>query len=277
MEPLVNAYWTAKFGTSADEYEDAFAYSIGGRHFAIADGATESSFADRWARSLVQKFSKEPPSPAGGRTPLPEWLEPLQKEWHASIHWDTLPWFAEEKARMGAFATMLGVTFSATPRKHGGGMRFFRRREEKVTWRACAVGDSCLFQVRNDALLTSFPLTHSEQFQSRPLLLGSVPEANDSVWASVQEARGDVHDGDLFFALTDAIAKWFLAEVEAGREPWKKLLSLENTPAFEAFVQDLRAAKSIRNDDTTMLTLKWQKDGVSDGVPAGRETFSSKR
>lgn len=273
MEPLVNAYWTAKFGTSADEYEDAFAYSVGSRHFAIADGATESSFADRWARSLVQKYSKEPPEPAGGKTPLPDWLQPLQKEWHDGIQWDSLPWFAEEKARMGAFATMLGVSFSGAHRKHSGTMRFFRKREEKVTWRACAVGDSCLFQVRNDALLLSFPLTHSEQFQSRPLLLGSNPDANNSVWSAVQVAEGDCHTGDLFFALTDAIAKWFLAEVEAGRKPWSTLLALENPAAFEAFVQELRGNKSMRNDDTTMLSLQWRKDVL----PVSRETIFSRR
>jgi hypothetical protein len=261
MEPLVNAYWTAKSGSSSDEYEDAFAYSLGSRHFAVADGATESSFADRWARSLVQKFSHDPPSAAGGPTSFPEWLAPLQNQWHASIPWDKLPWFAEEKARMGAFATLLGISFSARPRKHGA-WRFFRRRAESVPWRACAVGDSCLFQVRGDALLTSFPLTRSEQFQSRPMLLGSLPEANRSLWPSVQVARGDAIDGDLFFALTDALAKWFLTEAEAGRRPWRTLLEIENAAAFDSLVQDLRAAKSIRNDDTTMLSLHWRNGAV---------------
>lgn len=274
MEPLVNAYWTAKFGMSADEYEDAFAYSLNSRHFAIADGATESSFADRWARSLVQKYSKEPPSPSGGKEPLPEWLDPLQKEWHASIQWDALPWYAEEKARMGAFATMLGVSFSGSHRKHTGGtMRFLRRREDKVTWRACAVGDSCLFQIRKEALVMAFPLTHSDQFQNTPILLGSNPDTNRSVWNAVQVAEGDCQNGDLFFALTDALAKWFLAEIEAGRKPWTELLALDGSAAFETFVQGLRSTKSIRNDDTTMLSLQWHKDAV----PASRETIFSRR
>jgi hypothetical protein len=275
MEPLVNAYWTAKFGTSADEYEDAFAFSPNSRHFAIADGATESSFADRWARSLVQMYSKEPPSPTGGKLPLPEWVKPLQKEWHDNIKWDALPWFAEEKARMGAFATFLGISFSSpAARKNGYSLfaRFRKKEPDKLKWRACAIGDSCLFHIRDNQLVKSFPLSRSEQFQSRPTLLCSNPENNGPVWKTVQTAEGDCRQGDEFFALTDALAKWFLAEVEAGRKPWSRLNELRNASAFEAFVKELRSTKALRNDDTTMLSLQWSNE-----IQPARTTFSSKK
>jgi hypothetical protein len=259
MEPLVNAYWTAKFGSSADEYEDAFAWSANSRHFAIADGATESSFADRWAKSLVREYSKQPPSPAA----LPDWLKPLQEEWQQTINWDTLPWFAEEKARLGAFATFLGLSFASAKRKKRGffaRMRGANESPEALAWRACAVGDSCLFQVRGGQLVTSFPLTRSEEFQSRPVLLSSNPAQNDSVWNEVRVSEGDCRPGDLFFALTDALAKWFLAENEAGRQPWKTLTEIQAGDAFEQFVQELRERKAIRNDDTTMLLVRWKND-----------------
>ena len=103
MEPSLKAFWLPKKGNTAEEYEDAFAHS--NRLMAVADGATESSFADRWARGLVKRFVEQPPS---GNTPssllLENWLSPLQQEWHKSIPWDTLPWYAEEKSRSGAFA-----------------------------------------------------------------------------------------------------------------------------------------------------------------------------
>jgi hypothetical protein len=218
MDPLVSAFWTAKSGTSADEYEDAFAFSPNSRHFAIADGATESSFADRWAQSLVQKYSKEPPSPTGGKLPLPDWIKPLQQEWHETIQWDTLPWFAEEKARLGAFATFLGVSF-APPGTKGLMTRFLKKHDaDRLVWRACAVGDSCLFQIRQGALLKAFPLTRSDQFNSRPVLLCSNPNNNGPVWDAVEIAEGDCRRGDVFFALTDALAKWFLTEIESGRK-----------------------------------------------------------
>ena len=264
MEPLVNAYWTAKFGSSADEYEDAFAWSANSRHFAIADGATESSFADLWARSLVREYSKQPPTLAT----LPDWLKPLQQEWHQTIKWDSLPWFAEEKARMGAFATLLGLSFaspgSGARAKTGFWTRFRAKKDpqDRMAWRACAVGDSCLFQIRGGAMLTSFPLTRSEDFQSRPILLSSNPAHNDGVWNSVRVMEGECRPGDLFLALTDALAKWFLAEIEAGRQPWTVLLGIRSAEAFEEFVKELRTEKTLRNDDTTMLLVQWQPQPV---------------
>lgn len=273
MEPLVNAYWTAKHGTSADEYEDAFACSTNSRHFAIADGATESSFADRWAQSLVQKFSKDPPGPAGGKLPLPEWVKPLQKEWHDNIKWDTLPWFAEEKARAGAFATFLGISFGPNHLKNSGSFlsRLRRKKENsKLSWRAFAIGDSCLFQVRDGALLKSFPLTRPDEFHSRPMLLCSNPANNAAVWNAVQLAEGDCRQGDLFLALTDALAKWFLDEIESGRKPWDTLLHIKNPAAFQQFVHELRSNKTLRNDDTTMLSIEWRREIPPAKNPARR-------
>lgn len=261
MEPLVYAYWTPKLGNSDEEYEDAFAYSANHRHFAIADGATESSYADRWARGLVQKYLVDPPAPGGGKTPLRDWIKPLQGEWHRSIPWEALPWFAEEKARVGAFATFLGISFASEPPKKGFGpygTRILRRSDtERMTWRAFAVGDSCVFHVRRGVLVQAFPVTKAEQFNSRPTLLSSNPNNNNAVWDKVETAEGDCSPGDLFFAMTDALAHWFLAESEAGREPWLPLLDIESPSQFRAFVEQLRGTKALRNDDTTLLRFQW--------------------
>ncbi len=87
MEPLVQAYWVPKLGNSAEEYEDAFAYSATNRHFAVADGATESSFADLWAKDLVNQFVTEPPKVDRAQAPFPEWLVPMQQRWREGIDW----------------------------------------------------------------------------------------------------------------------------------------------------------------------------------------------
>ncbi|HTG44475.1 MAG TPA: hypothetical protein VK633_08080, partial [Verrucomicrobiae bacterium] len=124
-------------------------------------------------------------------------------------------------------------------------------------WRACAIGDSCIFHIRNGLLLKSFPLDRSEQFNRRPILLCSNPENNRPVWKAVELAEGECQEGDQFLALTDALAKWFLCEVEAGRRPWKMLEEIQNGGGFKKFVQQLRAAQAIRNDDTTLLSIRW--------------------
>jgi hypothetical protein len=261
----VNVFWLPKLGNSIEEYEDASAHSIPDRRFAIADGATESSFADLWALSLVNKFTSSPPPVTAPPSPFAVWVSPLQKEWHSQINWEHLPWFAEEKARGGAFATFLGLIFSPDPELEK--PSFFSRmfgmfsapKENHVTWQALAIGDSNLFQIRDNALLKSFPFVESEQFNSRPLLLSSNPSRNAQVWADIKYAEGDCKVNDVFILATDALAKWFLAQHEAGGQPWRTLYSLKTDSDFEIFVAKLRTDSLIRNDDTTLVIFKWME------------------
>jgi hypothetical protein len=73
----------------------------------------------------------------------------------------------------------------------------------------------------------------------------------------VQLGQGDCQPGDKFFLATDALSCWFLAECEAGRKPWESLASLRSREDFAAFVDRLRKARSLKNDDTTLLVFTW--------------------
>jgi hypothetical protein len=261
VEPTVNVFWLPKEGNTAEEYEDAYAHSAADRRFAIADGATESSFADRWAKSLVQNYLTAPPNISPQATgEFQEWVKPLQKQWHAAINWESLPWYAEEKARNGAFATFLGLKFTGDDKDKGS---FFSRLfsmfsgGDEVRWNSFAVGDSNLFHIREDMMLKAFPFDKSEQFNSRPLLLSSNPNRNQDVWADVKFAEGDCKANDVFILATDAIAKWFLATCEGGGQPWRQLVSLRNADDFANLVAKLRKQSLIRNDDTTLVIFKW--------------------
>lgn len=257
MEPQVRVFWLPKEGNAAEEYEDAFSYSVAKRRFAIADGATESSFAERWAQGLVRQFMTEPPLEAAAQSGgLQRWLAPLQRQWREGIDWEHLPWFAEEKARLGAFATFLGMEF-ASGENFGTQFLFRKPRKQNLRWRAMAIGDSCLFQVRADVLLKTFPLERSDQFNSRPVLLCSDPASNQPVWAKVCLAEGNYEEGDLFLLATDALAKWFLAEHEAGGKPWAALAALGTEADFAAWVVRLRKERKMRNDDTTIILSGW--------------------
>ena len=270
MDLSVQSFWLPKLGNDVEEYEDAFASSLPQRRLAIADGATESSFAEIWAQGLVKKFTASPPvidPKAPGK--LSEWLAPLQAEWRGSIKWDRLPWFAEEKARKGAFATFVGIEFLGgdtvaapppTPRKLTFWQKLFGSApvskpamNKALRWRAVAVGDSCVFQIRDNALLHAFPLTKSEEFNSRPILLSSNPSANQSVWNALRFMEGDYRAEDEFILVTDALGKWFLAQCELGEKPWTVLSKLKSETAFNELVADLRKHSAIRNDDTTLL------------------------
>jgi hypothetical protein len=265
MEPTIHAFWVPKLGNSTEEYEDAFAYSIAERHLAIADGATESSYADRWAKDLVNEFISLPPPVEAPQTPFPTWLAPMQQRWREAIDWENLPWFAEEKAKAGAFATFLGLTvFDPALARSASFIErataFLRKHEESKVWRwkAVAVGDSCFFQIRDEKVITSFPLTKAEEFNSRPVLLCSNPANNTGVWPEVRYEQGDCKADDLFILATDAVAKWFLEQRQAGAKPWNTLARIGSNQEFQDFVARLRNEKSMRNDDTTVLLCQWK-------------------
>ena len=228
-----------KRGHSSAEYEDAAAFSEDRGRFAIADGAAESSFAALWAHLLVGEFVN---APADGLAPWTDWLPPLQQRWADQVGSAAMPWYAEIKVQQGAFATFLGV------------------RVQERRWQAVAVGDSCLFQTRGDRLHQAFPLVRSDEFGSTPWLVGSRGCDAEAVEQRTRRGEADWQPGDRLWLMTDALAKWFLEQVEAGALPWQELDGLLRAPApqqaFEGWVAGLRDAGRLRNDDMTLLVLQ---------------------
>jgi hypothetical protein len=234
MLASATAWWAPKAGNAAHEYEDAYAVEAASLRFAVADGASETSFAKQWAELLVDRFVHEPPAPAN----LREWVAPMQAVWAGANQPKATAWYAEEKAREGAFSSLLGLALD-----HG-------------RWRALAIGDSCLFLVRSGKLAHAFPLERAEQFSNRPLLLSSVARANQRVWDEVRLDEGELQGRDQLLLMTDALAQWFLVEAEMGRRPWAALARAMTQESFCAFVELLRASGALRNDDTTLVRIE---------------------
>ena len=245
---------TAKAGNRPDQCEDAcraaypFVLGVGGRaaaRIALSDGASEAAFARLWAQILVNDFVARPPV-AEGPDPgyLQGWLAPCQEAWNQSIHWDRIPWHGEAKTRAGSLATFLGLKITRPPGS---------RRDLK--WQALAVGDSCLFVVRQDELKVSFPLDDAGQFNNAPFLLCSNPAGNRRVWESVRQVGGSCRPGDVFILASDALACWFLAKKADGEKPWETLLTLDSS-GWDSWVGDQRQGGLMGNDDTTLVIFK---------------------
>jgi hypothetical protein len=240
MRVTYDCHALQKSGNSPDEYEDACEPSGSGRlvcgtwRGAVADGATETSFSGEWARLLSAAYTR---GGADGPGRLLTALPALRERWRKHIAARPLPWYAEEKVRDGAFSSLLGLTLSRSGR-----------------WRALACGDSCLMQLRGDHLLTAFPLARAADFTNRPLLLPSAPTALITR-RHVLRTSGTWETGDIFFLLTDALAAWFLSEVEAGHTPGRMLESTEHPAAFAQLIASLRAMRVLRNDDVTMMRV----------------------
>jgi hypothetical protein len=234
MLTSATAWWAPKAGNAAQEYEDAFAVEEASLRYAVADGASETSFARQWAELLVDRFVHEPPAPEG----LREWVAPMQATWAGANKPKATAWYAEEKAKDGAFSSLLGVAID-----HG-------------RWRALAIGDTCLFVIRAGKLAHAFPLEKAAQFNNRPVLLSSVSRANQRVWDEVRQGEGELVEKDQLLLMTDALAQWFLVESEMGRRPWAALAKAATQEGFAALVDLLRSGGALRNDDTTLVRIE---------------------
>jgi hypothetical protein len=234
MQTSATAWWAPKSGHAANEYEDAFAVEPASLRFAVADGASETSFAKQWAELLVGRFVNEPPTAAE----LREWVAPMQDVWVGEHQGKAQAWYAEAKARDGAFSSLLGVAI------------------EENRWRALAVGDTCLFVVRAGRLERAFPLARAEEFHNSPLLLSSVARSNSKVWDDVRSDEGELRERDQLLLMTDALAHWFLVEAEMGRRPWAALARATTPESFGAFIDCLRGGGALRNDDVTLVRVE---------------------
>ena len=237
------AFALPKRGNSADEYEDAYRGDPLRGRFAIADGASESSFAAEWARLLVDAFVD---SAVAQPAPWLSWLPAIQQRWQTALLGRELPWYAQAKVDQGAFAAFLGVVLE-TQQSLG--------RTQQL-WQAVAVGDSCFFQVRAGQMREAFPIKRACDFGNSPWLLGSRGSVDSNVEKRAVRSQGDWVAGDRFWLMTDALAQWFLEEVEAGRKPWEALEPLLTDPQpqerFVGLVEGLRDAHALRNDDVTL-------------------------
>jgi hypothetical protein len=246
MTPSFPLTWQAfrlwKRGNAAADYEDASAGDVPAGRFAVADGASEASFAATWAELLAKSFLTAPGKPWRSL----DWIGPLREQWAKEVDGLALPWYAEEKRELGAFATFLGLAFRLSS---VGPLGY---------WRALAIGDCCLFHTRGDQVLTSFPVAHSTGFGNSPRLVASRPDPK-AIDAVLEQAHGRWERGDGFLLMTDALAQWFLLRGEQGGQPLEEIRTLltdtNPTTAFAGWVEERRNQSVLRNDDVTMIVI----------------------
>ncbi len=243
MKISFQTFWMPKRGNSDEEYEDA-AFPIESGECdtdeflcAVADGATEASFSRRWAQILVKGFTEQ--------TDLTEQAQ----AWSAEIKEMELPWYAQEKAESGAFATLSGLKLK--PDGTTGG-----------TYWAKLLGDSCIFHIRDNQLVDSFPMKDYESFNNSPALLCSILSQHSDLESIFTIKEGEWKTGDRFILLTDAIAAWIFKRQEQHGDGIKTLVEIKDqkelsdlcVAAREKHDEDGRV--EMRNDDVTMLDVR---------------------
>jgi hypothetical protein len=236
---LVRAFRLPREGLCRTECADAVSLRASAGRFALADGATEAYDSGRWARLLARAWTSGP----GGRgedaaTGLARLGRALYRSWFRR----PLTWYAEEKARRGSFATLLGFQVCGS----GG-------------WYAVAVGDSCLFQERDGGLRAAFPLADPEDFGSSPALVPSLPWRHPGWSRAIQVTTGSIRPGDVFWLMSDALARWYLgtwARRQALRRELHCTMLAPDDRALARLVSRERRAGRLRDDDVAVVRLQ---------------------
>lgn len=231
-----------KAGLMRSECEDAVARCDRQRRYCVADGATEAFDSRRWAKFLTKCWA------AGHQLLTKEEFEPwlgilgnrLEQRWRRM----PLPWYAEEKARDGAFAAFVGVAFIGS--------------EYGLAWQGVALGDSCLLHIRDNAILQAVPIDQPEAFGYHPTLIPSNPHRQRGLSEKITLCNGYAEPYDSFLLLTDAIAAWYLQKSKADPKrvgELQQLLDQRDTEGFSNFIARERTESSLRNDDVALLRI----------------------
>lgn len=237
-----------KFGNSADENEDNILEPSKSEvetetlvKFAISDGATESSFSKEWSDLLVSAYKDKPFE----KTYLPETIKTISKTWQSMATAIDLPWYAQQKAEKGAFATFLGLTIN----------------RETSSFEVIAVGDCTLFQIRNNEIVFSFPVTSVEDFNNTPNLIASNNDYQTDLEKNVIYDSGTIQEKDILLLATDAMAVWVLKQKNRSEKVRKLLIEQfekQDEQNFEEWLNKQRKTNKIKNDDVTLLMIKFE-------------------
>lgn len=247
------AFYVQKQGNSPHEWEDAFdmIHLREQVRIAIADGAADAYDSRHWARLLVRASVTNPPTEVGSIT---TWLAPIIQNWRSSIAWDQLSWYAEEKAKRGSFASLLSLTLTVDEHES--------YDYPRLIWRALAVGDACLFHLRDSKQIAHFPIAQSADFNTSPLLLSTLPEYNERSLQAVKTAQGECQSNDWLLLCTDALAAYLLQRSETGDLPWQTWHRLSEGK-FVTTMDWLRSGREMRNDDVTLVMVHIANSSVT--------------
>ena len=241
-------YSLHKAGSAIEDNEDKYALPLvgdagnGTTKFvcALSDGATEMSYSALWAELIATGFCESKGSIDEFERILPD----IRKQWITRTSKPDLPWYAEQKLALGAFATLLGLKIEESD------------NSEELVFTSYAVGDTCLFHIRNAALIASFPATNHHQLLNRPLLLPSRYDSRDNLADMVKVETAGFMKGDRLILATDAVSGWIFSEVERGGAPFIELdRVIRSELEFAAWISALRGEAKIKNDDCTIIWI----------------------
>lgn len=224
-------------GGDAETTEDCFAiaHHDGFLRASVADGAGDGIFADRWAQLWAENWV------SNNRVCLAQ----LRRLWRESFSDKPLPWHMQARAAHGAALAYIGVHVLPSGE-----------------WSASGIGDCMLFQVGEGKVGRTFPYCHVDDFPDLPLLLHTNPIPGDynTELEGRHSAEGTLKHGDELLLMSDALAYWFLKETSENKNPYNWLSHLSTPETFRERVRQLRMSSRLKDDDTTLVHLRYVGD-----------------
>ncbi len=239
----------SKIGNDKDENEDNILVPTNSDilgesilRFAISDGATESSFSKEWSELLVKSY-KEYEFNLENLTTV---LNSVSEEWNSIVSKIEMPWYAQQKAENGAFATFLGLRIDTIGKKID----------------SVAIGDCSFFHIRGNDLVDTFPISINEEFGNTPFLFASNNKHQTDFEKTVKYYEANFEKGDLFILSTDAIANWIFNKIKEDQKPWQIITTLLNsedyTTDFTNWVKNKIKEGFIKNDDISLVIINFE-------------------
>ena len=258
--------WYPKDPLLPRDYEDAAAVSEKYGRVVIADGVSSAIFSRAWARLLTRSAVSALPAFADDST-FTGWVTSLQKQWRAGIDFANLHWAQKPKvASVGAQSTLLFVEITPRPEEEGES-----KGSPTARFEARAIGDCCLFLIRDGVLQFTFPHASAAAFEASPQAISSIRK-NVSYGADIQVLESTCLSGDLVVICTDAVALWAVAEYERGnRVDWMRYWDDES--AWQHDIETLRARSpdddggQMRVDDCTLVLARVVDEPVAESEP----------
>lgn len=232
--------WAPRDGNSDDEYEDGFALDPEQGRAVVSDGASAGIFTRRWVETLMRHFLATNLDLADAGA-IHEWVSACRRDWREAIRYPDLHGLQQDKVdATGAAATFLAFAL--------------QRRDGRLRWRAAAVGDSCLFVVRDGQLVAAVPLCRAADFGFAPDLIPTLRRLCPKVRFVTAEGLGKL--GDLYGLATDAMAQYLLRSHEMGQSiDWQQYWDMDEG-RWRAELARLRESGQIVNDDATLVLLR---------------------
>ena len=231
--------WHPK-GVADGYYEDATAFDLQGRRFAIADGVSSAIFSDIWAKILVDA-AVEGDIPLDDTEAMVKWLTPLRAQWKKLLP-ETMNHWQEIKLRetRGSHSTLLGVNVIDN--------------KGEIYFESYSIGDCCMFVFRDGKLQASFPGEDAAFFGLNPTSLPSsrIPRERHQA----EHYRGSLEVGDSVVLASDAIASWMFKQLEAGKDVDLEFFERIESLQWSEWVRDSRIEKRMRVDDVTLLMFR---------------------